>query len=202
MSTELTGEYYTLLSDDEFVAWIVEMGHLSNREAHQIGSGFRQKTRMYSVADAVKIHAEVQPDCLFNRDILKSGKIWDFSDLPTKHAIVSWVPATLLGSTNKSTAEQKAMVASFKAEAKLPAWYEVSFGSANHVGGLALAHFKATGQNPFGNLYVRTDDCHTEGGTIGLGFSDREGLRCGYWDVGTEWYDNLGVFVVGVVKEL
>lgn len=208
---ELVAEFYVLLSDDEAVAWLVEYAKKVEAEARQSVNGIRQKARAAGMADTVKIHAEVQPGCLFKRDMPQMGPCWeefkylqgwDFPDPPTEHVLVSLIPAPLAGSTSKDISEQAAMIATFKAEALLPDWYDVSFGSVNHVGGMALAHFNATGRDPFNGLIVRTDTCLAGGRRLRLHwFGGR--LCCGYWD----WDDgergsDVGVFALGVVKAL
>lgn len=207
---ELAVEFYILLSDDEAIAWIVEWAKKPEAEARQIVSGFRRKARAVGVADTVKIHAEVQPNYLFKRDMPQLGPCWEdfqylqdwnFPDPPTEHAFVSWIPAPLAGSTGKNVSEQTAMVTAFKTEAGLPVWYEVSFGTVNHIAGLALAHFNATGQDPFDGLIVRTDTCVSDGGRLELSW-DEGRLHCGYWDWVEYRSPRLAVFALGVVKAL
>ena len=97
--------------------------------------------------------------------------------------------------------EQAAVIASFKTEVGLPAWYDVSFGSVNHIGGMSLAHFNATGMDPFNSLVVRTDTCCADGGRLGLDWGQGR-LCCDGWDWGEARDSDLAVFVVGVVKAL
>lgn len=211
MELAVNNVYYKLLSDEEAFAWIVEFWKSKKSvllEARAIIEGYRQKARVHGVADTAKIHAEVLPSCLFKRDIPQMGPTWeDFKDLQnwnfpdpaTEHALVSLVPAPLAGSTNKSVSEQTAVIAAFKTEAKLPAWHKVSFGSVNHVAGMSLAHFNATGKNPFANIWVRTDTYVVGGGRLVLNW--REGrLNYGHWawDGGRD--SDLAVFLVGVIK--
>lgn len=208
---ELSGQFYLLLTDDEAVVWIVKHTDKSETEARQIVEGLRKEARRRKVADTVKLHAEVLAGCLFKRDMPKMGSCWedfrylqgwDFADPPTEHALVSWIPVPLPDSTRQNVTEQTATVAAWKAEADLPEWYELSFGSVNHVSGLALAHRKATGSDPFNGLVVRTDTCSADGDRLNLYWGGGR-LDCGHWD----WGDGgrlsvLAVFALGVVKAL
>lgn len=206
----LAAEYFLLLSNDKAVAWIVEYGKKSETEARQIVNGFRSKAREQGIADNVKIHALVHPGCLFKRDMPLMGPCWeefaslqdwDFPDPPTEHCLVSWVPAPLAESTTQNVAEQTATLAAFKTTADLPSWYEVSFGSATHVGGISLAHYQATGKDPFAGLVVRTDICSAGGRRFRLLW--RKGrLYCDDCSWGDGRYNDLAVFALGVVKAL
>lgn len=207
---ELAAAFYVLLTDEEAVAWLVKCGKKPEAEARQIVNGLRQQARSRGVADGVKLHAEVQPGCLLKRDMAQMGPCWEdfkylqdwnFQDSATEHALVSWIPVPLEGSTDKNASEQTALVQSFKTDAGLPAWYKVSFGSVNHVGGLALAHWNATKSNPFANLVVRTDTCDSDGYRLGLRWSEGR-LDCDYWHWDGRRRSRLAVFVVGVVKAL
>ena len=210
LALQLSTDYYTPHFDNEAVAWIVEYAKKPEAEAWQIVEGFRCNARMAGVADTVKIHAEVQPGCTVKRDIPQMGPCWEdfkylqgwnFPDQPTEHALVSWISAPLPESTEKNMSEQAAVIASFKTEVGLPAWYDVSFGSVNHIGGMSLAHFNATGMDPFNSLVVRTDTCYADGGRLGLRWR-RGRLCCVDWYWGGGRRSVLAVFVVGVVKAL
>ncbi len=207
---ELAAEYFLLLSDNDAVVWIVEYVKKSEAEARQAVEGLRQKVRAHGVADSVKIHAEVRPGCLFKRDIPQMGPCWEdfrylqdwvFPDPPTEHCLVSWIPVPLADSTAKSVSGQTAAIVKFKAEAGLPAWYEFSFGSVNHISGLALAHFNATGKDPFNGLVVRTDTCRSDGYRLKLDW-DQGRLYCDIWRWDGDSYPSLAVFALGVVKAL
>ncbi len=209
--------YFTLLSDDEAVEWNVEYGKKPEAEADQIVKGYRQKARKQDVADTVEIHAEVQPGCTFKRNIPQMGPTWkdfkylqdwDFPDPPTEHSLVSWIPTPLAGSTCKNVFEQSGVIQMFKVEAKLPAWYEVSFGSATHVAGMALAHYKAAGpktasasyKDPFKNLSAFTETCEVDGNRLDLRWK-LGSLCCGSSDWGYKGRDpGFAVFAVGVVR--
>lgn len=199
--------YYCLLSDDEVVAWIMKYAQQPKKEARRFVSGERHKALAKGVAYEVKIFAEVQPGCLFKRDIPEMGPTWhdfkylqldlDFYDPPTEHCLISWIPVPLASSTNKNVYEQEALVV--RTKVGLPVWCNISFGSVNHVAGFAIAHFKATGKDPFSGLMVRTDTYSAGGRRLLLG-----------WDRGRLYYDSwysfearisvLAVFVVGVVR--
>lgn len=203
-------EFYTLLSDDEAVAWIVERAGKSEEEARQIVNGFRKKARKQGVDDDIKIHVEVQPGCAFKQNVPRMGPCWedfqylqewDFPDPPTEHCLVSWIPVPLEGSTNKNVNEQLELIDSFKNEAKLPSWYKVSFGSLNHVAGLTLAHFAAMGEDPFADLIVRTDSCNVVGHRLWLGWHEGR-LYCDYWNWDDDRISGFAVFAAGVVKAL
>lgn len=207
---QFVNKFYRLLTDDEAIAWIVEYAQKHGTEACQIVYGFRQEARKRGIADTVKLHAEVQPGCLFKRDIPQMGPCmedfeylqnWDFSDPATERCLVSWTAVPLADSTNKNAAEQTEILATFKTKAGLPAWYDVSFGSANHVSGLALAHYNATGQDPFNSLWIRTDACYADGRRLWLGW-DEGRLRCVVWFWGADRYSFIAVFALGVVKAL
>lgn len=207
---ELATAFYILLSDEEAVAWIVKYAKKAKTEARQIVNGLRQQARTRGIADSVKLHAEVQAGCLFKRDIPRMGPCWEdfkylqnwnFQDPATEHALVSWIPVPLAGSAGKYVPEQTTLVAAFRTKAGLPAWYDLSFGSVNHVGGLSLAHFNATKSDPFANLVVRTDTCCAGSYLLGLNWG-RGRLSCAYWGWVGYSYSRLAVFVVGVVKAL
>lgn len=207
---ELAQEFYLLLDDDEAIVWIVKQAGKSEAEALQIVGGWREKARKAGVKDNIHIHAEVQPGCFFKRDMPQMGptvedfqylQSWSFPDTPTKHALVSWVPAPIAQSTAKDVSEQKALVASFKASAQLPAWYDVSIGVLNHVAGLSLAHFNATAQDPFAGLVVRTDTCDSGGGRLDL-FWDQGRLRCDNWLWSGLRNSGFAVVALGVVEAL
>lgn len=201
-------KYYTLLTDDEAVAWIMKYAQQPEEEARRFVSGERHKARAKGVAYEVKIFAEVQPGCLFKRDLPRMGPTWEnfkylqnwnFPDSPTEHCLVSWIPIPLASSTNKDASEQTALVA--KASRGLPAWCNVSFGSANHVAGMSLAHFRVTGKDPFSGLVVRTDTFRAGGFRLSLYWSQGR-FYCGYWGWDEDRSSDLAVFVVGVVKAL
>lgn len=203
-------EFYTLLSDDEAIVWIVKQAKKSEEEARQIVNGFRKQARRQGVPDDVKIHAEVHPGCTFKQDIPRMGPCWkdfqylqhwDFLGPPTEHCLVSWIPSPFKGSTNKNVTEQSELVNSFKVVAELPPWYEISFGSLNHVAGLALAHFKTTGKDPFADLIVHTNSCYVGGRRLWLGWNEGR-LYCDFWRWGDYRYFDRAVFAVGVVKAL
>ena len=203
----LAAQFFFLLSDEQAVAWIIKWSGKSEAEARQIVEGFRKKARAHGIADTVKIHAEVQPGGTFTRDLPLVGPCWedfkylqgwDFPDPPTEHCLVSWVPAPMADSTVKTVVEQKALIATFKKEAELPAWYQLSFGSVGHVGGLALAHRNATSTDPFNGLVVRTDTCRADGDRLVLHW--REGrLDCVCWGGDGGRNSNLAAFAVGVI---
>ena len=202
--------FYTLLSDEEAVAWIIKHVKKSKAKARQFVMGMRQQARMRSVADTVMIFVETRPGCLFKRDIPQMGPTWEnfkylqdwkFADPETEHSLLTWIPVPLDNSTNKNVAEQTDMIRSFGATSALPEWCALSFGSVNHVSGLALAHFKATGKDPFNGLVVRTDTCYSDGCRLEL-LWDEGRLRCGYWHWDADRDSDLAVFVVGVVKAI
>lgn len=208
---ELSGQFYILLTDEEAVAWIVGYGGKTEAEARQVVGNLREMARYRKVADEVKLHAQVFAGCQFKRDASKMGPCvedfqylqdWNFPDPPTEHALVSWISLPLEGSTRQNVTEQTATVAAWKAKADLPDWYDVSFGSVNHVAGIALAHFKATNTDPFAGLVVRTDTCLADGDRLDL-FWDEGRLYCGSlrWH-GDDRRSLLAVFALGVIKAL
>ncbi len=203
-------QYYNLLSDKEAVIWLMEYAKKSKSEALQIVNGFRKSHHGIGVADRMKIHAEVLPGCILKQDIsrlneswesLPYPKTWEFADLPTEHCLVSWLPRPLINSANKDKDEQKVEIAKFKAESGFPDWYEVSFGSINHVAGMAVAHFNATKINPFNGVLVRTDTFTTNGLCLELGWNN-SGVYPRRFDHGQIPMPGLEVFGVGVVKAL
>jgi len=201
-------ELFTLLTDDEAVKWIIKQVEGPNAVARQIIDGFRKKARQHGVADSVRMHAEAPFGCTFKHSIPWMGPCskgfqylqgWDFSDPQTEHSLLSWIPAPLIGSNDKTVWEQNQLIEAFKAEAGLPAWYELSFGSACHVGGLSFAHINATKKDPFAGMTVRTDTRHTDGGRLKLHwYRDCLGCDCFHFDVSRN--PHLANFVVGVVK--
>lgn len=207
---ELAAEFYILLTDEEAGVWIVEHGQKSAAEAQQIVNSFREEARRRKVADTVCLHAQILAGCQFKRDAADMGPCWegfkylqgwDFADPPTEHALVSWIPVPLPNSTSKTADEQSTMVQAFKTKTGLPDWYNVSFGSVNHVAGLALTHFRATGSDPFNGLVVRTDSCDADGYRLNLYWHDGQ-LFCDYWCLDVVRGPSLAVYAVGVVKAL
>lgn len=204
-------EFYTLFSDDEAVIWIVEYAKKSKTEALQIVNGFRKSHRGIGVADQMKIHAEVLPGCTFKRDLPQMGLVskdfftrfgyWNFPDPETEHCLVSWLPVPLADSVNKNVPEQKEILSMFKAESGLPDWYEVSFGSINHVAGMALAHLKATTMNPFNGLAVNTDSYDMFRYRLRLQWADGQ-IHCSFCPWDEDRFPRVATFAVGVVKAL
>lgn len=201
-----SAKHYTLFSDDEAVAWIMKRAQKLEKEAQQFVSGVRSKARAKGVAYEVKIFAEVQPGCTFKGDIPLMGPTWenfkylqdwDFPDPQTERCLVWWIPIPLASSTNKNASEQAALIVKIKT----PAWCSVSFGSVNHVAGMALAHFNATGKDPFNGLWVCTDTCSPDGLRLKLCWN-RGRLNCYGWAWDEDRSSDLAVFVVGVVKAL
>ncbi|TSC84008.1 MAG: hypothetical protein G01um101413_811 [Parcubacteria group bacterium Gr01-1014_13] len=178
---------YNLLSDKEAVIWIMEYAKKSKPEALQIMDGFRKSHHGVGVADQMKIHAEVCDPSI------------------KEHCLVSWLPVPLFDSLNKNVAEQKALLAVFKTDCGLPESYRVSFGSAEHIAGMAAAHLNATRVNPFNGLIVNTD-------TFGMGGRGRNRLQlamenrnlvCGILHPLEECgFPHVAVFAVGVIKAL
>lgn len=202
-------EYFVLLTDEEAIDWLVKRAKKSLKEARQIVDGWRQQARAHGIADIVRLHALVHSGATLKRDIPKLGPCsedftylqnWNFPDPETEHSLVSWIPVPLSDSTKKNVDEQTTLVAAFKAETVLPAWYKVTFGSVTHVAGLVLAHQKATNQDPLNGLVLRTDTCSAGGDRLGLGRHDGR-LYCGRWIWGGDGrYSSVAVFAVGVVK--
>lgn len=202
--------YYSLLSDGEAAMWMVDRAKISEVDANRIAQGLRKEVMACGVARSIKIHAEVQPGCLFKRDIPRIGptcdnfkylRNWSFPDPPTEHCLVSWVPSPLIYSSNKNAAEQMEMMRFFKLDIGLPAWYELSFGSVNHLAGMALAYHRAVGRfpHPFTGLTARTDTRHVDGGRLWLGLHE-DHLYCGCFDRDGYRDSRRAVFAVGVVK--
>ena len=202
--------FYTLLSDEEVVAWIIKYAKKSKAKARQFLLSMRQQARMRGVADTIRIFVEVQHGCLFKRDVPKMGPTWDdfkylqnwkFSDPETEHALLTWIPVPIDNSFNKNVAEQMGVVQSFKSVAAIPEWCALSFGSINHVSGLALAHFNATGKDPFNGLFVRTDTGYSGSCRLELDWGGSR-LDCGRWGWDAYRGSDVAVFVMGVVKAL
>ncbi|MDO8499146.1 MAG: hypothetical protein Q7S66_00610 [bacterium] len=206
----MSREYYILLSDEEAVKWLVERAKKTEAEARQFVEGLRVEARQAGFVDEVKIHAERLLGATFKRDIPQMGPCmddfrylqgWNFLDPVTKFALVSWVPAPLAGSTSKSTNQQKEMVAAWKTAANLPEWFRVSFGAVVDAAGMALAHFRATGKDPFAGLVVRTDTCFAGGYRLYLRWHDGR-LLCGVWRFDDGPDDDVAVFALGVVEAI
>lgn len=208
--------------DEQAMGWLMEGAGKTELEAGQIFYGFRWKAGDAAVADEVKIHAQVRPGGAFTRDIWDFDipqmglywnkdhdlETWTFPDLATEHCLVSWIPMPLPESLYKNALAQMAVVQTFKTEAALPDWYEISFGSVIHVSGMALAHYKATGSKPLAGRGIRTDTCDADGHRINLGWrvcwrEEDEGRLYGDYGgyVGGS-YSNIAVFALGVVKAL
>ncbi len=163
---QVTEEYYYLLSDWDAIVWMVRHANLPKEEAQKVVNGYRQAAAALGVGDKVRIFADVLPGCEFKEHAPKMGPTlgdfkhlqdWDIDDPVTDHCLVLWVPMPLPQSRSKSVVQQQQVIAAFKAQAQLPDWHNVSFGSANQVAGMALAHFKATKESPFDTMVVRTD---------------------------------------------
>lgn len=205
-------KYHSLLSDDEAVAWMADRAKISWVDANRIAQGFRKKAIENGVACSTKIHSEVQPGCVFKRDIPRIGPTcdnfkylrgWSFPDPPTEHCLVSWISSPLTCSSNKTAAEQMEMMRYFKLDAGLPAWYELSFGSVNHLAGMMSAYYRAVGRFPhsFAGLMARTDTRHEDGDRLWLGLHE-DHLYCGCFDRDGHRDSRRAVFAVGVVKAL
>lgn len=124
---------------------------------------------------------------------------WNFTDEPTKDAIVFWVPRLVPESTSKTASEQMALLADLRREFGLPKTHLVSFGSTALLAGLIFAHYKATGERvPLDRYWIRTDICRSDGRRLDLGCFDEFGLDCGDWRWHVGRYPIIGVFAVGV----
>lgn len=202
--------FYTLLSDNEAVIWIMEYAKKSKMEALKIVHGFRKSHRAVGVADRMKIHAEVLPGCTFKRDLPQIGPVsedftlfggFNFPDPETDHCLVSWLPVPLADSVGKNVPEQKAVIDMFKAESGLPDWCEVSFGSINHIAGMALAHLKATNMHPFNDLIVNTDSYDTFHYRLRLKWIDGQ-IYCSFCPWDEDRFSRVAIFAIGVIKAL
>lgn len=205
-----SSNFYTLLSDKKAVNWLMKRAGKSREEAQKIVRIFRFLARQDDVPDSANIHADVLPGCLFKRDIPKMGPCygdlnylqdWKFSDLPTERCLVSWIPAPIGSSVNKTYAEQMEFLAARRAVSGLPEGYELTPGSVGHIGGMALAHLKATGKDPFNGLVVRTSTCSADGYRLYLHWLGG-GLDCAYWYWDGDRVSDIAAFGLGVVKAL
>lgn len=211
---ELANQFYILLSDEEAILWIRKYDLGSESHARQVVNFFRGRTQLLGLGTDVKIHAVVLPGCTVKDDVPLMGPTWgnleylqdrNFPDPPTEHALVSWIPRPLLGGQYwwLNIDESEVMLREFKGH--LPVSYQLSFGSVNHVSGLALAHLRATGINPFYGASVRTETRGSDGngrpGRLGLTWRDGS-LYCDVWYQDEHKERNLGVFAVGVIKAL
>lgn len=220
--------YFGLVEDDRAAElienWADDFQH--RRDARWVVERLGNAARLLGVHYEYSIHAVVSAGWSWRKEVEKQKLDWTLGYLqdppadgsdpqPTKDLLlVSWIPIPMPASLDKSAEDQQKALDTFKVLAGLPDWYRLTFGSAYHVAGLAMAHFNATGKTPLKNFRIRTDTCYRNGresdgraefywcnNTIcSKGRLKKGHLHNEAWRYHKEADKNLAVFPVGVIK--
>jgi len=156
------------------------------------GSVLWQQPPMFTL----KQSAPLTGHCWEDYDYLQD---WNFEDVPTSNSLCFWKPRLLADSTSKDVKKQMVMLTELRQQHKLPDHHLSSFGIVSQQVALILAHFRRTGERvPFNMDWIRTDALRADGGRLGLGDFDGDGLHCDDYDWDDGRNGHLGVFPLGV----
>ncbi len=203
-------QFHKLLNDDATFAWLCQQGKTTDEAGH-IVLAWRVLANKLGVPFNINLHVALS-GVGFKTTLPESGPTWnnfsylqgwDFVDQPTRHELVSMVPAVLPESICTNYREQKSALEVLKVDIGLPSDYSLSLGSAVHIGFSAVEHNRVDGSNPFGKMRVRTETMLKDSSRLELEWRPVGGLYCTKLSHADHYKTSeLGAFAVGVVQAL
>lgn len=207
----LMAQYFLPQSDEDASAWLMEQAGKSEPDAKQIVEGCRRGALEQGFGVSDPCHFAVEPNATLKGTIPTIGPCvedfkylqdWQFGDIPTEHCLVSGVPVALRETTSQNMAAQLQTLGAVENRWGLPqGFFSKELPPTVYVAGVALTHFNLKKRDMFGDLWVRTGTCDSDGFRLLLYWGQGR-LCCGRWGWDGISLPNLAVAPLGVTKAL
>lgn len=207
----MLARYFIPLTDKEALAWLIEEGKKPELDAKMLVEGCRKGALEQGLAISDPCHFAVEPNATLKQTIPTVGPCvedfkylqnWSFADSPTEHCLVSGVPVALRETTSQNLATQLRTLGAAENRWGVPkGFFSTELIPTVYVAGVALTHFNLKKRDMFGDLWVRTGTCNSDGNRLRL-FWRQGRLLCASWHWLGDSYSGLAVAPLRVTKAL